>query len=151
MYFKLKWEKKDLRKRKRKKNSCLELSQFQFLDMCASVFYFCALIVINGLLYKKRHSECFSFTQLLLKKTNKYKVNCLKQRNRRLSRPWLWWHFCTLTKKKELLCLLISFIRFSNENRNTSPCSVEPPIVTFVSADPEADRGSPPRAVLCVL
>lgn len=61
-------EKKNLRKKEKKKNLlswAVSISVFGYL--CAFVFYFCALIIINGLLYKKRRSECFPFTHLISK------------------------------------------------------------------------------------
>jgi len=58
------------------KQTCLELSQLPFFGyVCFCPLLLC--IVIKGLLYKekkRRRSECFSFTHLLLRKT--FKVHC---------------------------------------------------------------------------
>lgn len=85
------------KKNVRKKNLlswAVSISVFEYL--CAFVFYFCALIIINGLLYKK--DVVSVYRSLTLFQGKKKKCYILQNRNRRLSCLWLWWHFCTFKK-----------------------------------------------------
>lgn len=54
-------------KRKKKKISCLELSQFQFLDICVLRLLLLCIDYYQWITVQKRPSECFLFHSLYFK------------------------------------------------------------------------------------
>lgn len=93
-----------LQKKKSKKKKLLSWAVLilVFGYLCASVFYFCALIIINGLLYNKKDVVSVSLTLTLLQGKNFF---CSREIGGLVVCGYDGFSVLTLKKKDLLLCL----------------------------------------------